>query len=296
MPLAASARAAGIFLLGSLPLTLLLMWYQARAFGGPLESGYRHLADVAYQPWHEGGFLGVGLPHARAFLLSFFSPLRGLFVLSPALLLAVPGIWLLCRGAQPCLRPVAWATVAIVAGYTYFTSSFSYESWGWTTGPRHLTPLVPFLLLPCAFTVERARASWLRGPCGVLLASSVFFTSALTFVNYIPDDVSNAIVGLSVPLTRAGYFVPSILCALGLRNPEAGMVIWAGVGAIVVWLLWSFRPQKSLAPLIATLGTATALIAFQVLTYRNSPQDRGALALLQRVWLTPPGRPLVLFK
>ena len=39
------------------------------------------------------------------------------------------------------------------SGYLYFTSSFSYESWGWTTGPRHMTGLVPFLLLPAALVL-----------------------------------------------------------------------------------------------------------------------------------------------
>jgi hypothetical protein len=72
--LGASVRTGALFVCGAVPLTLFLMWYQTRAFGGPLESGYRHLADVAYQPWHEGGFLGVGLPRARPFFLSFFSP------------------------------------------------------------------------------------------------------------------------------------------------------------------------------------------------------------------------------
>ena len=84
LTLGASIRASALFVGGGIPLTVLLMWYHTRAFGGPLESGYRHLADVAYQPWHEGGFLGVGLPQGRALLLSLFSPLRGLFALSPA--------------------------------------------------------------------------------------------------------------------------------------------------------------------------------------------------------------------
>jgi hypothetical protein len=287
----AFVRASALFVCGALPLTLLLMWYHTRAFGGPLESGYRHLADVAYQPWHEGGFLGVGLPQPRAFFLSFFSPLRGLFVLSPGLLLAGPGILFLFRRtrSEGELRPVAWTIVAIALGYAYFISAFSYESWGWTTGPRHLTPLVPFLLLPAALALESARATWLRGPCAVLLGASIFVTSALTFVNYIPDDVSNAVAALAVPLTRSGDLAPSFLCALGLANPAAGAILWLGVAAGVAWLLWSLRPQPSVAAWAATLCTAAALYGFQLLTYRDSPSDRAALTLLQRVWLAPPG-------
>ena len=289
-----SVRAAGFFVGGAIPLMLLLTWYHSRAFGGPLESGYRHLADVGYQPWHEGGFLGVGLPQPRAFLLSFFSPLRGLFTLSPALLLAIPGLVVLFRRARTELGlwPVAWTTLAIALGYVYFTSSFSYESWGWTTGPRHLTALVPFLLLPCALMVDHLRTTVLGASCGVLLAGSVVITSALTFVNYIPDDVSNASVALAIPLTAAGDLTPSLLCAVGIPNPAAGTVLWGLIGVVVVWLLWSLRPQACLTAWVATLGTATAIAGFHALTYRATAADHAALMLLERVWLTPPGRSL----
>ena len=292
LSIAASVRAAALFIGGAIPLTLLLMWYHTRAFGGPFESGYRHLADVAYQPWHEGGILGIGLPRVRAFLLSFFSPLRGLFALSPALLLALPGVVLLFRRArsESELRPVAWTTLAIACGYIYFTSSFSYESWGWTTGPRHLTPLVPFLLLPCALTLDLARTNFLGGSCGVLLAASVVITSALTFVNYIPDDVSNAILALAIPLSSAGDLAPSLLCAIGLPNPAAGMFLWAGIVAVVAWLLWSMRPQARPTAWVAALATAAIIVGFHALTYRGSAADRAALMLLERVWLTPAGR------
>ena len=64
--------------------------YHARVFGGPLETGYRHLADAAYQPWHQGGFLGIKTPDARAFLLSLFLAAPG----SPrALARLALGLW-----------------------------------------------------------------------------------------------------------------------------------------------------------------------------------------------------------
>jgi hypothetical protein len=282
----AAIRSAAFFLCGALPLSLLLMWYHTRAFGGPFQSGYEHLADRAYQPWHEGGFLGIGLPQPRAFFLSLFSPLRGLFILSPGLLLALPGVVVLFRRARfdPHLGPLAWSILAIVLGYFYFTAAFSYESWGWTTGPRHLTPLVPFLLLPCGLVVERARTTWLRGACGVLLASSVVVTSALTFINYIPDDVSNAVPALVVPLARAGFFVPSLPNFMGVGNPLAGIVLWCAVASVVAWLLWSLRPRKP-ACWLAASAMASVIVIGQLTTYRDSPADRGALMLLERVWL-----------
>lgn len=292
-----TARAGVLFVCGAIPLTLMLMWYHTRVFGGPLETGYRHLADVAYQPWHQGGFLGIGLPQPKALLLSFFSPLRGLFTLSPSLLLAIPGLVLLfgrARGDRQ-LRPLAWATLGIALGYSYFTSAFSYESWGWTTGPRHLTALVPVLLLPCAVALDRARTTWLRGACGVLLASSVVITSALTFVNYIPDNVSNSFLALGIPLPRLGYFSPNVLCALGFPNSVAGAILWVAVASNVCWLLWAFSPDRSALALLSTLLAVAAIVCFQWATYLDSAADRSALSLLRRVWLTPPGETLILF-
>src|SRR5262249_42203455 len=135
---------------GVAPFAIGLMLYQWACFGHPLHTGYRYLADAAYQPWHTGGFLGIRFPEARAFLLSFFSPLRGLFALAPFLLLSflgLPALFARSRG-KPVDRAIFWMTLAVLGLYAYFTSSFSYESWGWTTGPRHLTGLVPFLVLP----------------------------------------------------------------------------------------------------------------------------------------------------
>lgn len=291
--LCVSLGASALFVLGALPAVLLLGWYHATVFGGPFETGYRHLADAAYQPWHQGGLFGIGLPNPRSLALSLFSPLRGFFILSPILLLGVYGIRRLFRISKGNaeLRPVAWFTLILVLGYGYFTAGFSYESWGWTTGPRHLTALVPFLLLPLSLVIDGARGTWLSMPCAALCVSSVIVTSALTFINYIPDDVSNALSGLAVPLTRTGFMVPSMLCVLGLPNPVAGGLLWLGVLAVCGWIsraMWA----DGLFGWGAAVAVLATTIAFSALTYRDSPSDRGALALLRRVWLAPPGHVL----
>ena len=93
---------------GALPAIVFLGWYHRACFGGVLETGYRHLADIAYQPWHQGGFLGIKTPTWAAFSGSFFSPLRGLFALSPLLLLGMSGMRLLwSAGREACRAPGA---------------------------------------------------------------------------------------------------------------------------------------------------------------------------------------------
>jgi hypothetical protein len=294
-------RGAGLALLGALPFVAGLMLYHQAAFGHPLETGYKHLNDAAYQPWHLGGFLGIRYPDPRAFALSYFSPLRGLFALSPFLLLALPGLATLGREARtrPEMRAHLGLTVALLIGYTYFTSSFSYDSWGWTTGPRHLTGLVPFLLLPVGLLLERLRSAghgaWV-GAAAALCTASIVFTGLATFVNYVPDDVSNVFLGLAVPLLRAGYVPPNVLNLLGLPNPVAGLALGLLLLGVALWvfarLAWAREERPGRAPLLAGLAALAVLLGFQAVTVRHDAHDRGALSLLKKVWLVPPGQTL----
>jgi hypothetical protein len=292
-------RGAVLATLGALPFVVGLMLYHQAAFGHPLESGYKYLNDAAYQPWHLGGFLGIRYPDPRAFALSFFSPLRGLFTLSPFLLLALPGVVVLRREARASveMRAHQWLVVALLAGYTYFTSSFSYDSWGWTTGPRHLTGLVPFLLLPAGLLLERLRASGrpaLLGAGAALCTASIVFTGVATFINYIPDDVSNVVLGLAMPLLKGGYLPPSLPQFMGLGNPVAGVLLLLALLGLAGWVFVRLAASESRwpapAPLVAGLAVLGVLLSAQAATAKHHPADQGAVRFLKQMWLVPPGR------
>jgi len=278
---------------GALVPLAVLGAYHSRCFGSPLETGYKHLADAAYQPWHLGGFLGIRTPDPRAFVLSLFSPLRGLFALSPGLLLGIIGLRRLwrARAQAPELGPIAIFTISLLVGYLYFTSSFSYESWGWTTGPRHMTGLVPFLLLPAALLYRQLVTPLALGVARGLLAASVLITGCLTLVNYVPDDVSEALFGLMVPLARRGDLVPSVLSFFGLSNPWSGSVFVLAIVAMTSFVLvgGTLPDRRSACSPLAALATVALLLVGHLVAYRGTPGDRGAQELLARVWLTPPG-------
>jgi hypothetical protein len=290
--LIALARASGLATLGALPCLLLLAAYHTRCFGHPLTTGYKHLADAGYQPWHLGGFLGIRYPSPRAFVLSFFSPLRGLFVLSPFLLLAFPGLSRLAKAD----RALFGLTLLLLACYTYFTSSFSYESWGWTTGPRHLTGLIPFLLLPVALFFEsraddtNLSASIARGLGAGLCAVSMLVTGALTFCNYVTDSVTNALFGFAVPLLKDGYLVPTVLGFLGVRAPWQSvpfLLLFVALIALAVSALAAGRPGRMVRHGVAA---ATIALCLGVLALVPSPKgDADQVRFLESNWLSPPG-------
>lgn len=284
-------KRAALATAGALPFLVFLLAYHQAAFGHPLHSGYKYLADAAYQPWHVGGFLGIRLPDVRAFFLSFFSPLRGFFVLSPFLALSLFGLRAAFR-AKASDRPLAWLSLLLFLGYTYFTSSFSYESWGWTTGPRHMTPLVPFLLLPvgtCLAALQASpsfRAPALLGVAAGLLAASVLNTGLLTGVNYIPDDVSNGLFGLALPLYRDGFFPPTVAVLLGGNSAWPGALFLVAVTFVAVSVAIQLaRPSASRVFAGATLVLYFGLLA---LTARGDDHDLAAQKFLKSVWVVRP--------
>jgi len=287
----AAVKHAGLFAAGAIVPLGLLAWYHTVCFGGPLETGYRHLADAAYQPWHLGGFLGIRTPAPRACFLSLFSPLRGLLLLSPGLVLAAPGlreIWRQ-RREHPELAPMTVLVLVLIAAYLYFTSSFTYDSWGWTTGPRHMTGLLPFLLLPIAFALQRADSTVVAGVMRGLLASSILVTGLLTLVNYIPDNVSEALFGLFLPLTLAGDLVPSVPVFLGMVNPWSGGVFLLVILCAVGYVGFHNLTGRRVITGIASLAVVAGVVAVHAAAYGNTDGDRGARNLLSQVWFAPPG-------
>lgn len=286
-------RAAILGIAGVLPAALFLAWYHWRCFGSPFETGYLHLNDVNYQHWHNHGFLGIGAPSWEAFWRSFLDPLRGLFVVSPFLVLALPGLVQMYRRQE--LRPEWGLALAELGFYTYFTSGFAYDSWGWTTGPRHMTPLAAFLLLPIGASLQWARekgAAWVGAASG-LVVLSIVNTGLLTQVNYISDCLRNGLHRLAVPLFLSGHLPNSPLTIIGIPNPwgwlPEGLALVGAMG-LVLWV----ASRGFQAPVAALAGVGVAVALFLVHSAipsgPNTQCEDDTLHNLARDFLPQPGR------
>lgn len=277
------AKAAGLVVVSSAPLLLFLGWYHQAAFGSPLASGYKFLNDAQYMHWHQGGFLGIKLPYWEGFAHSFFSPLRGLFAISPVLAVSFFGL----RAVKERDRALFVLLVALLASHTYFTSSFDHTSWGWTVGPRHLTGLLPFLFLPIALAWERARSQPLPfALIGGLALSSLAASLLVTGVNYIPSDISTSVFGLVLPLYAEG-FLPVSWLAAWVPNPASGALLLALSAAAVAWAgarLWQAKTR-----LVVVLLVAGAHFGVLKLATRDLGGDTAALNFMKSVWLAPAG-------
>ena len=127
--------AVALFAGGAMLAGGIFAWYNWLRSGNPLQTGYD---------------LSIFSPNvALGVYKLLFSPLRGLFIYSPLLSLAIPG-WFKLRKLHP---QEAWLSLGLV-GVTVFLFSAWTSGEGLSWGSRFLVPVVPFLMLALAPIVE----------------------------------------------------------------------------------------------------------------------------------------------
>jgi len=127
---------------------------------------YVYVSEPYFRAHMTGGILGIGVPTRLATFGSLLSAYRGLFFFCPVVVLAVAGLgsWIDSTKDRRVL-PIVLAAIGI-----YLLFGCSYYAWdgGGSTGPRHLLPIMPLLLLLVAMFADRARWAF-----GVTLALTV---------------------------------------------------------------------------------------------------------------------------
>jgi hypothetical protein len=161
----AARRNAWKFILAGLPFGALLAWYHTVCFGAP----WRTSLETAQNFTERGLLLGLFRTHpTKAALWGLtFSEYRGLFFVSPVLLLALVGMWRMRRR-----RDVA-VIGAIFAIFLLLVASFNGWEGGSSFGPRHVLPAIPLLVLPLAFV----RGRWLIVPALFSVAINLMATA-----------------------------------------------------------------------------------------------------------------------
>ncbi|HUP63198.1 MAG TPA: hypothetical protein VNA69_22600 [Thermoanaerobaculia bacterium] len=209
-----SRRNALRFILGGLPFGILLAVYHTVCFGAPWR------ATFAGKSGHtrEGLILGLfRAPSWDAFHGITFSEYRGLFFVSPVLLLAFAGAFFMIR-RRVMLRELAMIG-AVVAMFVLIVSSFA-AGWegGLAFGPRHILPMIPLLAIPLAFV----RWQWLV----LLLAIPSFamqFVAASVNVQP-PGNVFHPVRAYLVPIFLTGNIPPDTLKTMGESDAHVGKV------------------------------------------------------------------------
>lgn len=165
-------------ILGAIPLGLVFAAYNYGAFATPMPVGYEYSTN--WQTEHQTGFLSLTLPTLERFYGLTFSPIRGIFLLSPWLLLAVPGFVQMWRQRRDQRGPLVVALLVVVGFLTYNAASVMWWG-GFTVGPRYLIPMLPFMALPIAFVFNWLfEQAWGRALVAILIAWSLFSVGAMT--------------------------------------------------------------------------------------------------------------------
>lgn len=204
-------------LLGGLPFALLLGFYNHVCFGSPFASSYRYLGR--FPEISNTGFLGFSAPNPEALWGVTFSFYRGLFPLSPFLLLAVPGFWYLFRDRQ-WQGEFALLLGTVLAHLALISCWYDWRG-GFAIGPRNLLLILPYLTVAVGFCL-RAWGSHAWGQRLFALLAVVSF--ALVWVastagqNFPPIAVRNPLVEFLWPKFRSGDIARNLGMAIGLSS------------------------------------------------------------------------------
>ncbi len=223
---------------GAVPVPLMNL----AIYGNALSQGYAHLHGAAqFRNGMGHGVEGVGLPDLSALWGITFSPYRGLFFLSPFLLLAVPGLVHMWRQRS---RRLSAAVCACVAGLMLiFNSSYYFWDGGVSLGPRHFTPTLPFLMVPVAFALRRQ--PWRRlAPWLVGISIAIVGLCCTTVLIFLPG-ILNPVVDLALYHLLHGPTPNNWGLLLGLRGESSLLPLFGGEAVLAMALMRAVRPPRS---------------------------------------------------
>jgi hypothetical protein len=215
------------------PLGIVAIYHQA-CFGAPWRTGYSFVVDPTFVAGHAQGVMGLSFPRMTALWQMLFGAERGLFYLSPVLLLATGfTVWAAWRGDE-------LSRVGLAAAGALLLANAGYDMWwgGAAAGPRHFVPAVPFLLPGLAVAW---RVPGIRARIAVLMVMLVSFAAA----------VALCAVGLEAPMGRDilfGYALPRLLSGRiavfgGASNLgiELGLAPACSLGPVMAWAVVGLR-------------------------------------------------------
>lgn len=234
------------------------------------------------------------------------SPNVSLWATSPALLLALPGAWLLIRADR---RRYVWAMALAVLGFAVGHALVTGVHWfaGATLPPRFLLPTIPFVMLCTLPVIDRALhhrlAPPLLGALALLLIYSLWWqvTGAAfswnVYVDHLPPE-SNRVTSWPPSLNRLEYLRPLVLTPVLFEKPldfawvRVGVAAWpllfGGLALIAGLLLAQAGRGRAdrLPPLVVALLplALVALIGWGLHAIHADSEYQGDNDVLRATW------------
>jgi len=182
-----------------------------------------------------------------------FSPGVGLFIFSPVLVSTFIGFFDFYKKHKfDCLLILGFISLFL---YVYGTGTYWHGLNGW--GPRYLLSIIPFLLIPIAFSLEK-RGIFFKFSL-IILGGFGFFINLV----YLLQDIHWFIWGFMGDDTRGLY-------SLGRKEDGGVFPIW--INPLVIWsfefnqltqsIMWMFGKLQVDLLLLKLLGIHTYVITF----------------------------------
>ncbi|MGV7223151.1 MAG: hypothetical protein ACQ9MH_16670 [Nitrospinales bacterium] len=192
-------RAARVLLsatIGGIIFVTPLLIYNFVVFDSPFVIGYSQIASDAF-PGMKDGFFGITYPRPQVLFMILFSPYRGIFWFSPILLIAPIGIYYLWR--RPDCRGIALTITLISVYYPLLNSAYYYWEGGWSTGPRHITPMLPFLCLSLSMMWTEAGLKWKPALISLFFLSFGISLICVSVSMFSPSKIQNPLFDFLIP-------------------------------------------------------------------------------------------------
>ena len=246
---------------GALVPVLVVMHFQASAFGSPFSPGHLYVETEGLRAGHESGFFGADAFRLDAAWKLLFHPRLGLFATTPFFAFAVFGVVVAWRRAR---FPTAVALFACTTTYLVICLMNNWEG-GWVIGPRYLVVTLPFVAVASALALDelaRRRRPLAHGLALGAMAASLVTGGIPSLYPHVPPDLDWPLAHLFPTLLEAGRVPDNPLLAWGA--PAAASLLPLAAIAIGAWIFASQRTRDA-KTLVLAAAFATGLVAPQLL-------------------------------
>lgn len=234
------------------------MLYNKTVFGGWLSLGYSN--SELWVEQHHTGFMSLTMPSLAAVWGITFGVFRGLFVLSPILLMAFPGFWLWWKRGEH--RAEFFVAAASTLSIFLFNSSSIMWWGGFSIGPRYLLPMMPFMALPIIFVFrEWLDQVWARVTVATLSLWSLAAVWGLTLAEqaFPSDTIRNPLAAYALPNWLAGNIARNLGTIMGFKGVSSLLPLFVALMLITLawWLSRQLTGERPVAASVFATGKRT---------------------------------------
>lgn len=304
------------FAIGAAVVGGILMLYNWGAFGGPFFMSYQGYTLPQNQQFPEQavGFVGLTYPRLNILWNVLIDPQRGLFFCNPVLLLIIPGLVYFWRSGK---HAEFYVVLEAILAFVLFNASFgeSIVSWGGgtATGPRQVTPAMPFFALALIF-LPPTYNFLMAGLAGL---STLYMLAAISTNPHFPYEYGNPVWQFALPhyfrgdfsFNRDTYFGGGAVFGDSVAfNLGKLMGLPGSLQLVPLWLGWTIagndlheelhvsrnRTQLALGALAVSLGIAILFVPPLTAPLQQHLSVRAKNGLLARYYIgntpgeTPP--------